>query len=501
MSYNSGYLSDDWKLAFVVPIHKKGSKSNVGNYRPISLTSLVMKTFEKIIREELFLRCTEHLDNRQHEFLPSKSCCTQMVQLCDSISISLNENIRSDVIYFDFAKAFDSVNHDIILSKLKYQYHIDGLLLKFITNYLKNRKQKVVIGNEISSARDVLSGVPQGSIIGPLLFVLFINDITRGLSPGTNIALYADDTKIWRKIYGEDDHQILQHDISYLLNWAVQNKIVFHPNKCKVLSITHLRPPFLDILPEIQFMYHLGSEMLDYCESEKDLGIIVNSKLNWNEHCDYIISKFHKKMGLLRRTCHFVKNPNRRRVLYITLVRSLFEHCPIVWRPSSTTIMQKLENLQKHALKWILNDFENYTNVLYILKCKFLKIVPIESRFDYHDLTFFQSIFYGHSPVKLPQYLSLFDGTTRLRSTHLDRLCLVSSVSPKFSASRSNTDTEHAPRNFEHSYFYRTHLAWNRLPFQLREIECHTAFKEKLVKHLWNELHQQYFPDDSVEPD
>ena len=145
LSYCSSSLPDEWKLAHVVPVHKKGSKANVENYRPISLTSLVMKTFERIVRDELMLRCNRYLDQRQHGFLPSKSCCTQLVGFCDSLAISLNKNIRSDVIYFDFAKAFDSVNHDLILHKLESQYYINGLLLKFLVNYLKDRKQAVVI--------------------------------------------------------------------------------------------------------------------------------------------------------------------------------------------------------------------------------------------------------------------------------------------------------------------------------------------------------------------
>ncbi len=194
LSYTSGCIPSEWKMANVVPIHKKGSKSDVSNYRPISLTCLIMKVFERVIREELLRKCNHLVDARQHGFMESKSCCTQLVSFCDSLALSLNDNIRSDIIYFDFQKAFDSVNHDIILNKLKHQYNIDGSLLNFFVNYLKDRHQRVVIGNKISSASKVNSGVPQGSIVGPTLFILFLNDITQGISPGTNITMYADDT-------------------------------------------------------------------------------------------------------------------------------------------------------------------------------------------------------------------------------------------------------------------------------------------------------------------
>ena len=201
LSYESGNIPADWKLANVVPVHKKGSKSEASNYRPISLTSLVMKINERVICDELLFRCSHLIDQRQHGFRASKSCCTQMVDFCDSLALSLNDNIRSDVIYFDFQKAFDSVNHDIILDKLKMQYRIDGSLLRYFVSYLKDRFQRVVINNEHSTILRVHSGVPQGSILGPTLFILFLNDITEGLSDGTDMAMYADDTKIWRRIY------------------------------------------------------------------------------------------------------------------------------------------------------------------------------------------------------------------------------------------------------------------------------------------------------------
>ena len=152
-----------------------------------------------------------------------------MVNFSDSLALSLNDCVRTDVVYFDFSKAFDSVNHDILLFKLKHMFNIDGRLLKFIKNYLSGREQQVIIGDSISSRKSVLSGVPQGSILGPILFVLFINDLPAGLNFGTDLALYADDTKIWRRMTSEKDHVALEEDISYLHNWSINNKMKFHP--------------------------------------------------------------------------------------------------------------------------------------------------------------------------------------------------------------------------------------------------------------------------------
>ena len=159
-----------------------------------------MKTFEKIIRDELMMKCEAHLSKDQHGFLPNKSCNTQLIAFADSIATAINSSMRTDVVYFDFAKAFDSVNHDIILKKLKDRFKIDGTMLKFMVNYLQDREQCVIIAGKKSSMASVRSGVPQGSILGPLLFVLFINDMTEEISEGTRIALYADDTKNLKSI-------------------------------------------------------------------------------------------------------------------------------------------------------------------------------------------------------------------------------------------------------------------------------------------------------------
>ena len=144
-------------------------------------------------------------------------------------------NSRNDVnvIYFDFAKAFDTVCHDTILHKLKHKYNIDGLMLNFIRSYLQDRLQRVVIDGSFSDTVSVNSGVPQGSILGPLLFVLFINDIYEQISPGTSIALYADDTKIWRRILSYADCEPLNRDIDALYKWATANKMKFHPKNAK----------------------------------------------------------------------------------------------------------------------------------------------------------------------------------------------------------------------------------------------------------------------------
>ena len=169
--------------------------------------------FERSIKTSLYEACKDRLDHRQHGFLIDRSCDTQMIPFSQDLSLTLNEKNRTDIIYFDFAKAFDSVSHDIILRKLKENFNVNGLMLQFIKSYLEGRQQQVVVGGEKSALLPVKSGVPQGSILGPLLFVLFINDMFLSVSENTNIALYADDTKIWRRTEYFVDHNNLQKDI------------------------------------------------------------------------------------------------------------------------------------------------------------------------------------------------------------------------------------------------------------------------------------------------
>ena len=497
LSYNTGSIPKEWKVANVVPVHKKGSKDDVENYRPISLTSLVMKSFERIIKEELLIRIMPLLDHRQHGFLNAKSCTTNMVSFSDSVVLSINDckTFGTDVVYFDFSKAFDSVNHDLILLKLKFYFGIDGRLLKFIENYLYEREQCVVLDNAKSSSKPVLSGVPQGSILGPIFFVLFINDLPACLSQGTNIALYADDTKIWRPIYSDSDHDILQKDIDNLNDWAVKNKMKFHPQKCKVVSLCNRDSPLnirstfgIFTFPFTSFQYTIGGDPLEYADSEKDLGVLINPSFDFNDQIDALISKANQQLGLLRRTCHFVQDIKRRRALYLTLVRSQFEHCSPIWRPLGKTNLEKFDSFQKKCIKWILFEEEHSYHSLtcYFRKCRQANILPLSKRFDLNDLVLFHKVVYQDIPLKLPEYLKFFDGTSRLRSTHLDDLCFVSDILPRASA----------PNLLKKSFFYRTHSLWNSLPYEIRSISSKSLFRDRVERFLWELVMNN--PDESI---
>ena len=340
------------------------------------------------------------------------------------------------------------------------------------------------MGNEKSGFRPVGSGVPQGSILGPLLFVLFINDLPSGLSEETEIHLYADDTKIWRAIDSNNDITCLQNDINILNNWANNNLMKFHPDKCKVLTVHNSHHIFHGVDGKTVFSpYTLDSHPLKSVDVEKDLGVDITPKLNWEHQVTRLCSKAAQKLGLLRRSCFFVNDTSRARTLYLTLVRSLFESCAVIWRPTNVALISKLEGIQKRGVKWILNE-ENLSyssSEIYIRKCKEINILPMSQRLILTDLVLLHKVINGLVPLSLPTYLTLFSGKSRLRFCKLDKLSLVSSIIPVTKASKATTNN-----TFASSFFYRSHLLWNDLPFDLRSIECPLKFKSSLKSHLWS---------------
>ena len=250
------------------------------------------------------------------------------------------------------------------------------------------------------------------------------------ISQGTNIALYADDTKIWRKINSSNDEKILQRDINALFTWSKRNKMIFHPKKCKVLSVSSCNRPFY-VLPFDRFVYSLDNECLDYVDMEKDLGVHVTSKLNWKKHITYLCSKANRMLGLIQRTCHFVKDPLQKRVLYLTLSNSQFNHCSSVWRPNNATMFNKIERVQVRAIKWILSEqCATYTTKIYFKKCKDLDLLPLRVRLDFFAILLFHKIIHKTINIDLPSYITLVPQRV-LRSSHNDPLIFTSLIKPR----------------------------------------------------------------------
>ena len=236
-----------------------------------------------------------------------------------------------------------SVDHEILLAKLK-TYGISGNLYNWFSNYLRGRTQRVIVDGVASEWSTVPSGVPQGSILGPMLFLLFINDLPDAIPPTTSTGLYADDTKLYKAITSNEDCTHLQTALSCAEDWSNKSNINFNSSKCKVLTISRRRRP-------ITTNYHLGSTDLKRVDSEVDLGITVTSNLCWNTHITQIVNKSNKMLGLLRRTCPLLTDCDVRRTLYLSLVKSQLCYATEVWSPSQCNNKIKLERIQRRATR------------------------------------------------------------------------------------------------------------------------------------------------------
>ena len=242
-SVRDSQLPIQWLSANVCPLFKKGDKLLPSNYRPVSLTSIVCKILESILREKLEKYFYENglISPNQHGFVKQKSCSTNLIETIDFISDLISKGKPVDVVYLDFAKAFDSVPHKRLIKKME-TYGVRGKLIKWIIAFLKNRRQRVVQGESKSSWCEVLSGVPQGSVLGPFLFVIFINDLVEGMK--NSVKLYADDTKVMSKVSNLNESQLLQKDLQDAYEWSKKWLLDFNLLKCVVMHYGANNPCF-----------------------------------------------------------------------------------------------------------------------------------------------------------------------------------------------------------------------------------------------------------------
>lgn len=379
-SLSCGEIPDEWKLANIVPVHKKGDKSHVENYRPISLLSIISKVLERCVLRNMRFNLLQLINSSQHGFIPGKSCTTQLLEVFDYIGSLLDGGKQTDVIYMDMSKAFDKVDHKVLIDKLRNCFGISGKLLRWFESYLLNRKQRVTVLGATSSAKSVLSGVPQGSILGPILFLLYVNDLPDAVEH-SKIASFADDTKLFKQIDSTADASLLQSDLSSLENWSTSSGLVFNQEKCKCQRITRK-------VNAIKQEYTINNKSLVVTKKEKDLGIWITDTLAWSEHTHDRCMKTNKMLGFLRRSSMEITDVKIRRTLYLAIVRSALGYASQVWSPQSIELITRIERIQRRATKYILQlpfvCAETYKDRLISLD-----LLPICYWHEYLDLIFF----------------------------------------------------------------------------------------------------------------
>lgn len=387
-SLNQGCMPGIWKKSFITPVFKSGNRHDVQNYRPISIICCIAKLFEAIIVDKLTKHLITTVTTHQHGFVKSRSATTNLILYSDYISDALANSRQVDSIYLDFAKAFDSVDHAILIHKL-INFGISGNLLNWIKSYLQERTQIVRIRGNESESILVTSGVPQGSNLGPLLFILFINDIADNLS-FVKILIYADDVKLYYKVASPMDASKLQRDLDTIVQWSVINNLKLNIEKCKVISFGKKNST-------IDFNYSINNSTLERVTLISDLGVMFDSQFNFKKQVEHVTSSAYHALGFIMRSTREFTKVDSIIYLYKTLVLSKLNYCSIIWSPSYQNDLNKIEAVQRKFLRYIsykIGKPMQKTDHDYSAISKSLNLTTVKSIHNYNDILFVRKALY-----------------------------------------------------------------------------------------------------------
>ena len=457
LSLKNNVIPSQWKNAFVVPIFKKGDRQQAGNYRPISLTSSFSRLFEAVLLDKMMSYVENHslITEHQFGFLPQRSSCSNLLASLNNWLQSYDASQPMNVVYTDIKKAFDSVNHRILIQVL-HAYGINVMVVDWIQNFLSNRYQRVCLNNSTSTPLSVLSGVPQGSVIGPFLFLLFINGVSSCPSPNVSISLFADDSKAYSS--SPDD---LQQTLDDMSTWLTERQLLLAPQKCMLLkigknSITN------------DSTYTIDNHPVQEWPSVKDLGVFISHDLKWSFHVDHICHNASIISYQLRKT---VKSKNiwTWMDLFTTFIRPKLEYCSPVWCPYLIGDVDKIENIQRRYTKFVFKKcsipFSSYMDRL-----QKIDFITLEQRRKFLDLILIYKIIHGLSDLKFHNYFSFTTTPYSLRS-HSFKIKTIISLD--------------SSQSFN-SFFGRVPPIWNKLPEQVVCSASLGIFKKSLKAHFKN---------------
>ena len=449
-SIDSGVVPTQWKKALVTPIFKKGDKHCPANYRPVSLTAVCSKLCEHVIAKSIMNHLEENklLCDNQHGFRKMRSCESQLIQFVDELAKSLVGGRQVDVAVMDFSKAFDVVPHQRLLRKLEF-YGIGGSSLVWIEDFLTGRTQQVVIDSEFSVVAPVTSGVPQGSVLGPILFLSFINDMPECVS--SKCRLFADDSIIYREVRTDRDCTQLQDDLDSLERWEKTWGMCFNPSKCNIIHVSRKKEPILQ-------KYHIKGTDLDEVDTATYLGIHAASDLTWHKQVNKVAAKGNRALGFTKRNIRTTSQATKE-LAYCTLVRPVMEYAASVWSPHLKGHKEVLEKVQRRAARYVLHEYgegTSPTNMIHRLKWESLEQRRLKARvvMTYRIV---------HKLVKIPS----------------DQFV------PTASSTRGHDMRFHRIYNktnyYKYSFFPSVIKLWNALPSSVVSASTLEDFKEKLA--------------------
>ena len=370
-----GIVPKEWREALVTPIYKKGSHHHAENYRPISLTSILCKTMERFVRDHLVTHLMDNnlLSKRQFGFINGRSTTLQLLTYLDECLNTIANGGVVDTIYLDFAKAFDTVPHRRLLGKLQ-AYGIEGNTLHWIKGFLEDRTQEVVVNGTKSDVGKVLSGIPQGTVLGPVLFVVYINDLLDNIS--SNGLMFADDTKIFRQVASSEDSKRLQQDLDRLEKWSDTWQLHFNTDKCHVLTLGN----FENI--DHACRYTISNSELEHVDCEKDLGVTIDAEMKFSEHISRKVQVANAIVGQIRRSFSYLDCDTFKRI-YVAFVRPHLEYGQVVWSPHLLKYINTIENVQIRATKLV----DGFGRLGYVERLKRLKLPTLAFRRKRGDMS------------------------------------------------------------------------------------------------------------------
>ena len=453
-SFNSGLLPQEWKISLITPVYKgpKHDSKNPASYRPVSLTCIACRIMEKLLKQYIVHHCESLslFSSNQHGFRGKMSTESQLLECFNDWTLLLDSKEPVDVFYLDVSKAFDTVSHPKLLHKLS-KYGIGGKFLNWIKSFLSNRKQAVRVDGALSQYGDVVSGVPQGSVLGPVLFLLFINDLP-DVCKNATLKMFADDSKIYFKCGRVENRHKLFSDVFRVFDWFKRNQLKVAIDKCGVLHLGSSNP---------RFPYRIDGTDLPVVDSIKDIGVWMSSDMKFHDHCNAVAAKASRMSNIFfrafkSRNKYFVTN------FFTTYVRSLLESSCSVWNPSFSGDIRIIESVQRKFTKRIPGLYE----MSYFDRLQILGLDTLELRRLQNDLSMCYKIIHGMVNVNFGDFFQ-FAQTNLHRNRHTQRLRI-----PK-----SRLDCR------KHSFPCRVVAPWNSLPQKIIDSSTLYAFKSG-IKHV-----------------
>ena len=455
MSMSTGDIPLVWKTALVCPVFKKGSRKQPSNYRPISQTCILCKVMESIISSSMisFLRTHNLISQDQFGFLTRRSTCTQLLLTLNNWTLNVDNGMKVDVVYTDIAKAFDSVSHSKLLLKVE-AYGFKSNLLQWIRAFLNDRTQCVYVGLDVSSPKAITSGVPQGSVLGPLLFLIYVNDLPDHIQSPAGIKIFADDTKLYLG-YTDNQNAPLIQSLYQFCSWSHTWQLSVAYTKCSVISFgSHGYEP--------TSLYSLSGIPLQFVSSIRDLGVCLNSDLMPSMHCSNIAAMAFNRSCLLLKSFH--SNDVSLLVrLYKVYVRPLLESNTQVWNPWLHKDIHCIERVQRFFTRAIFKR-AGISYMDYVDRLANLGLQSLEYRRVFYDLVMCYKIY--NNLVDLP-FESFFTKPSRSYSIR-GHPCIL----------RSNYLPRHAFR--AHFFTERVIPIWNHLPHDVVTSSNITVFRTRL---------------------